>query len=70
MSSDLIVNLLFSVAEPAQMGMQMIFATIILTSLLYNCFLARLDYVEDPKLFALCYFIVLRINGFNYFCRS
>lgn len=70
MSSDLIVKLLFPVAEPAQMGMQVILAIITLTGLLYNCFRTRLDYVKDPKLFALCYFIVLRINGFNYFCRS
>ena len=65
MSCDLIVNLLFSVAEPAQMGMQVILAIITLTSLLYNCFRTRLDYVKDPKLFALCYFDDLRINDFN-----
>lgn len=41
MSSDLIVNLLFSVAEPAQMGMQTILAIIALTGLLYNCFRTR-----------------------------
>lgn len=70
MSCDLIVKLLFSVAEPAQMGLQMALAITILTGLLYNYFRTRLDYVKDPKLFALCYFIVLRINGFNYFCRS
>ena len=70
MSSELIVKLLFSVAEPAQMGLQMALAITILTGLLYNYFRTRLDYVKDPKLFALCYFIVLRINGFNYFCRS
>lgn len=70
MSSDLIVKLLFPVAEPVQMGMQMTLAIATLTGLLYNCFRTRLDYVKDPKLFALCYFIVLRINGFNYFCRS
>ena len=70
MSSDLIVKLLFPVAEPVQMGMQMALAITILTGLLYNYFRTRLDYVKDPKLFALCYFVVLRINGFNYFCRS
>ena len=70
MSCDLIVKLLFPVAEPVQMGMQMTLAIATLTGLLYNYFRTRLDYVKDPKLFALCYFIVLRINGFNYFCRS
>ena len=41
MSCDLIVNLLFSVAEPAQMEMQVILAIITLTGLLYNCFRTR-----------------------------
>ena len=41
MSCDLIVKLLFSVAEPAQMGMQVILAIITLTGLLYNCFRTR-----------------------------
>ena len=42
MSSDLIVKLLFSVAEPAQMGLQMALALTTFTGLLYNCFLTRL----------------------------
>lgn len=46
MSCDLIVNLLFPVAEPAQIGMQVILAIITLTGLLYNCFRTRLDYVK------------------------
>ena len=65
MSSELIVKLLFSVAEPAQMGLQMALAITILTGLLYNYFRTRLDYVKDPKLFALCYFNDLRTNDFN-----
>lgn len=40
-SCDLIVNLLFSIAEPAQMGMQAILAIIALTGLLYDCFRTR-----------------------------
>ena len=35
MSSDLIVKLLFPVAEPAQMGLQMTLAIAILTELLF-----------------------------------
>ena len=42
MSSDLIVKLLFPVAEPAQMGLQMTLAIATLTGLLYNCFRTRL----------------------------
>lgn len=49
MSCDLIVKLLFPVAEPAQMGMQVILAIITLTGLLYNCFRTRLDYVRTPS---------------------
>ena len=41
MSSDLIVKLLFPVAEPAQMGLQMALAIAIFTGLLYNCFRTR-----------------------------
>ena len=42
MSSDLIVKLLFPVAEPAQMGLQMTLAIATFTGLLYNCFRTRL----------------------------
>ena len=49
MSCDLIVKLLFSVAEPAQMGLQMIFATIILTGLLYYFFAPGLIMLRTPS---------------------
>ncbi len=41
MSSDLIVKLLFPVAESAQMGLQMALAITTFTGLLYNCFRTR-----------------------------
>ena len=41
MSSELIVKLLFSVAESVQMGLQMALAITIFTGLLYNCFRTR-----------------------------
>ena len=47
------------------MGLQMVLAITTFTGLLYNCFRTRLDYVKDPKLFALCYFNDLRTNDFN-----
>ena len=40
------------------MGLQMALAITILTGLLYNYFRTRLDYVKDPKLFALCYLTI------------
>ena len=49
MSSDLIVKLLFPVAEPVQMGMQMVLAITTFTGLLYNCFRTRAKKVAILK---------------------
>ena len=49
MSCDLIVKLLFSVAEPAQIGLQMVLAITILTGLLYNFFAPGLIMLRTPS---------------------
>ena len=41
MRRDLIVKLLFVVAEPAQIGLQMVLAITTFTGLLHNCFRTR-----------------------------
>lgn len=53
MRRDLIVKLLFVVAEPAQIGLQMVLAITTFTGLLHNCFRTR-PCINRPTRFAAC----------------